>query len=135
MASDQDLFGNFLPNIHIDRIVLESSSSELPPRKNPHIMSEDKLPEESPEKGMNVSVDFSIKYRIGNDPVSAWFKDANLKNYLKIALVQSTDAEKSKNISLVGQTSPLVTNSPPKEGIEVKNLSIDNIIGAPSESE
>jgi len=134
MISDQDLFGNFLPNIHIDRIVLESSGGELPPRRNPHIKEEDNRTikvKKGMESGMRVSVDFSIKYRIGNDPVSAWFKDANLKNYLKIRIVQSTDATTSNNITLIGQELPNNMG----ENVRIIDLSITDILGAASDKE
>ena len=114
------MYGEFLPNVKIDRIMMENSG----------------------DSSMRVNVDASISYRYDNNSAGNFFKNEDFKKYIKIRIIQSTSQEhtdkifkwsKAKTIWLTKTASDMNANLRTSfKDEDIKDLTVNNIIDTES---
>lgn len=79
-TTQEEILFSILPNVVIDKITLSNASNT----------SRDKL---------NVTINLTVKEVLDNDLLGTWFDDINLKKYILIDVVQSTDPDVTRALS------------------------------------
>ena len=72
-TTQEEVLSGILPRVNIDKITLTS-----PDENNPNIL--------------NISLDLTIKETLDDSFFGSWFEDINIKKYILVDVVQSTDA-------------------------------------------
>ena len=121
---DQDsIIGNFLPNVFIEKITLESSGHpNFHNLDDPHIKTEGnedfarfRAENESiseADEMLKVTVDLVIKERAENtkDLVMSWLQQIDFQRFVKIQVMQSTDAAVTRVLAAGNSMLGLLTN-------------------------
>lgn len=76
-TTQEEILSSILPKVVIDKITLANSSVNK----------------------LNVTVNLTVKETLDNDLLGTWFDDINLKKYILLDVVQSTDAEVTRALS------------------------------------
>lgn len=76
-TTQEEILSSILPNVTIDKISLSNAGRNK----------------------LNITINLVVKEVLDNDLLGTWFDDINLKKYILIDVVQSTDAEITRAIS------------------------------------
>ena len=131
-VSQEQLLGNLIPDVYINGVTLETSGSPIK-EDNPHIQHKREEPKEPKPEQLSVTVDLSLKEKLGDDLISSWFSEQEFTKYLKIKLIQSTDYSTTKYLteekrSIVFSSGDM--KSKIKDTTEIRTLSVDkDVVG------
>jgi len=102
--NQEDILGSLIPDVYINGITLESSGTPLV-ESNPHIEHErENINKQKKPEVLVVTVDMSLKEKLDDSLISSWFAEQDFTKYLKLNLVQSTDARITKILTACKNT-------------------------------
>ena len=97
--NQEDLMGEFIPDVFIGQIVLESSGTPLVDN-NPHIDTESEKRTQTTNDNLNVTLKIVMKEKLSDDLITNWISSINIQKYLKVTVYQSTDPKTTALLSL-----------------------------------
>jgi hypothetical protein len=93
ILSNSELLGSIIPNPYVSRITLESAQYDPPKREEPHIQTEQEDSNITTDESIRITVEVILRDLLYDDFVSNWFNNDDIKRFLKLRIIQSTDQE------------------------------------------
>jgi hypothetical protein len=95
-----ELYGNLLPNIYIDKITLENSGY-IAPEENPHIDNErEEIEEVQQDESIKITLNVAVKEEYDNDTIGKWLSEVDFQKYMKIKIYEISDERLSSLMNL-----------------------------------
>ena len=102
--NQEDLLGEFIPDVFISQIVLENSGTPQVDNSNPHINASGEMKvgtiTSKTEDHLSITVKMVLKEKISNDVIGNWLDKIDLQKYLRLKVLQSTDPKTTALLSL-----------------------------------
>lgn len=93
IQNKEDIYGDLLPDVFIEKITLENSGF-FPIQTNPHIDNErEEIIVRKTANSLKVRLDLTIKQKLENDSLVKWLDDLDFKKYFIIKVFQVKDAK------------------------------------------
>ena len=95
-----ELYGNLLPDIFIDKITLENSGF-IASEENPHIDNErEEIEVSQQDESIKITLNLTIKEEYDNDTVGKWLSEIDFQKYMKIKIYEIRDERLSSLMNL-----------------------------------